>query len=357
MTEQLIIQFLWIGAGVFAGILILATVVKLREVWHARHWLTASGRVISSKVESRRRTGVGDTAATLGNFAAVSYEYKVGGRHYTGKRISIGEQAADVGVEIVLDRYPKGAAVDVFYNPANPQQAVLERDLPPNFGKTIGGLLAFVLGAAIIVPIGLRKFTSRIGGYLDRPENAAVVALLLGMATFVALIAIALQRQQRLVGNWPATAGTVVEAAVEARRSNRLRSSGNTYSVVYRPRITYAYEVRGREYRSERLRLGGQTSGMMIGWLRRFLYSGRDPAVPFGLVDSTGGEGDPDHIPPWVVREVGRYRQGARVVVYYNPASPAEAVLEKRLRALPLLWTVAAALLLLALAAAGIIGR
>jgi hypothetical protein len=358
MTEELITKFLWIGAAVFGGVLLLATAVKMREVWRARGWLTVPGRIVSSKVESRRRTGVGGKAGAMGNYPAVVYEYVVQGRKYTGKRLSIGEEVADAGVERTLGRYPKGAEVDVYYNPAKPQEAVLERDLPPNFGKAIGGLLAFIIGAAVILPIGFKEFTARISGYLDKPENAPWVAFLLGLAAFTAMIAFALQRQQSRVKGWIATSGTILESAVEARMVDHTEpGAGRDHRVIYRPRITYAYDVRGWRYQSDRVNFGGQTGGMMLGWLRRWLAGGREPNEKVVFIDSTGGRGNPDNIPPWVALEAGKYAKGLPLNIYYDPENPAEAVLEKRFRAMPVLYLVALGLLLLALAAGGVIGR
>jgi len=135
----------------------------------------------------------------MANYPLVVYEYKVNGRRFTGHRISVGEIAGDFAAESTVNRYPQGAEVEVYYNPADPKQAVLERDPPPNFGKAIGGLLAFILACAIMLPIGVQELTERISAYIDRPENAATVTFLLGMALFVALIAYALNRQQAQV--------------------------------------------------------------------------------------------------------------------------------------------------------------
>lgn len=355
MTQELIMKFIWIGAGVFAGILLLATVVKLREVWRCRNWLTTSGRIVTSKVESRPCTGVGEKAGTMGNFPLVTFEYTVRGRLFQGSRISVGEQAADVGVESMLDKYPQGAEVDVYYNPDDPEESVLERDLPPDFAKAIGGLLFFVVACAIILPIGIQEFSARLVGYIDKPENAMLVTLLLGMAGFVVLTGLALQRQVKQMAGWPSTGGTIVSTAVEAYRSDKIKEYGNRM-VHYRPRVIYAYEVRGRRYQSDQLAPGGKSGGMMVGWLSRLLQGKKEAAAQPDFVDAADGEGNPDHVPFWVTQTVAGYRPGANIVVFYNPDNPAEAVVEKRAKGIPVLWAVAAGLVVIALMAAGIIG-
>ena len=356
MTTELIIKFLWIGAGVFGGLLVLATAVKMREVWLARNWLMTAGRIITAKVESRRRTGVGEKAGTMANYPSVVYEYTVAGRRYTGKRINIGENLGDVDVEATLDRYPHGAKVDVYYNPAKPEQAVLEREPPPNFGKAIGGLLAVVVGCAVVLPIGIREFIDRIATYIERPENTAVVALLFGMAMLTALIGFALQRQQQTAEKWSSTVGTILETAIEAKWGPNAVVDRRKRGVTYQPRITYAYDVRGRRYQSDRLSLSGMTSGMMAAWLNRLAVRPNDPSAQIQFVDSTGGYGEIEQAPIWVVRQVAKYREGSEVIVHFDPSNPAEAILEKRTQHLSLIWGITAALLILALAAGGVIG-
>jgi hypothetical protein len=77
----------------------------------------------------------------------VSYDYTALGQRYTGNKISFGFTKAHNthrSAEAELTRYPVGSQVTVFYNPANPAEAVLER-------KAGNSVLATILGAAFIL--------------------------------------------------------------------------------------------------------------------------------------------------------------------------------------------------------------
>ena len=85
-------DIVWVGvvaAGMFGGVIGIAVVAKLREVRAAAGWPSTIGKVISSKVQARRKR-TGDEAASVGNYPLVDYEYEVKGQTYTGSRISIG---------------------------------------------------------------------------------------------------------------------------------------------------------------------------------------------------------------------------------------------------------------------------
>lgn len=143
--------FILIGAAMFTGVLAFAVVYKLVEVSAARRWPVTTGKILSSGIAARRKPSQphGDRVA---NYPQVVYEYRVGGRRYRGERLSIGEAVGNFGVEETLARYPAGAAVQVYYNPANPAEAVLERELPPQFAKGITyAFLIFLGGAAILL--------------------------------------------------------------------------------------------------------------------------------------------------------------------------------------------------------------
>lgn len=87
-------------------------------------WRATNGRVLKSRVE-----------VSGGNYATVSpyilYEYEVHGRTYQNTQIKVGDRfiSARTSREAydLVDRYPVGADVTVFYDPANPDESALER--------------------------------------------------------------------------------------------------------------------------------------------------------------------------------------------------------------------------------------
>jgi Protein of unknown function (DUF3592) len=363
MDTDIFIRFFWIVIAVFGGIVLLATVVKLREVWRCSKWLVTSGKVVDSKVESRRRGGLrqGEDTDTMGNYPLVVFEYTVEGQNYKGKRISVGEQMPDFQVAETLGKYPVGAAVDVFYNPLSPGQSVLERDLPPNFIKAFAGIFVFLFACAIILPIGIREFTERIAGYIDKPENGAVVSVLLGLFIFVVLLTVALHRQLQKADGWPSTAGKVVSSFVEAALTVAMDGSTRSVfrrTVVYQAKVIYSYQVRGRTYQGDRLTLGRSSAGSVVARVvNRFKAKTNSKRQP-DFVDSTPDKrGNSDAVPAWVTGRVLSYPAGMAIKVFYNPENPAEAIVEKQISGILWLYMVAAVLLLLALKLAGVIGH
>ena len=90
----------------------------------AKNWATVSGRVITSRVEVS-----GGEYTSVNPF--VVYQYNVYGRDYTNSQI----RAGDIHVSAyssrdsynIVDRYPVGIEVTVYYDPEDPQRSALER--------------------------------------------------------------------------------------------------------------------------------------------------------------------------------------------------------------------------------------
>jgi hypothetical protein len=88
---------------------------------------------------------------------------------------------------------------------------------------------------------------------------------------------------------WLSTTGTILMSSVQTSHS------GNSHSTY--PVIVYSYIVNGQSYQSQRIRAGDQFLTVRLA----------------GQAQAT----------------VARYPIGKSVTVYYNPANPAESVLEK----------------------------
>jgi hypothetical protein len=109
----------------------------------SRDWPSTSGTVESAAVamqpESNERKLFG---------ARVRYRYEVGGRGFTGERISFesGPSPNRGLAEAIVQRYAPGSTVRVFYDPAHPERAVLE----PGGTKLLPWLLR---GAGILLAL------------------------------------------------------------------------------------------------------------------------------------------------------------------------------------------------------------
>ena len=320
-------DFVLLIGSMMIGVLIFGTLYKYFEVSKASRWNCTPGRVLSSRAKARKvRTIDSLSRAEVGadlnvrNFADLVYEYRIGGKTYRGKRISVGEDLGDLFVEQRLAKYRVGASVEVYYNPRNPQQAVLERDAPEGVWQTMAIFIAVAIALLVGAKIGFPVLIDALRANLVRPERAVPVAALAGLALFVAALARAAAKQAEAARSWPWIDGVIESAQVEhfrARVANfRLTARWRRY---FKPDIVYRYSVGGVDFMGSRLILAAR------------LYSGA---------------------PGYSRRLVERYPPGTRVTVYYNPANAAEAVLHPEARVPWIAWTLAALLAFGALALA-----
>jgi hypothetical protein len=110
---------------VILNVIFLAIIVATRRKMNAvQGWSSAMGTVLASYLE-RRSSSDGST-----NYPVVQYSYQVGGQMYQGAKIAPGMEVGGTGAGKVVNRYPQGAQVMVFYDPNNPTDAVLEKKSP-----------------------------------------------------------------------------------------------------------------------------------------------------------------------------------------------------------------------------------
>jgi len=162
----------------------VATFFGVREVLEAnasKDWPTTQGKIIESSVEYEtrpRKPGETGSSKKKDYRAKISYRYWVDDVALTGSRIayvkkmsfqlkadglldtkksdtrSIERSIARVRAQGIVDRYPKGKSVSVYYKPDNPKVCVLEPGLglqafvAPVFGVFIiivGGVIAWAV--------------------------------------------------------------------------------------------------------------------------------------------------------------------------------------------------------------------
>ena len=110
---------------VILNVIFLAIIFATRRKMIAvQSWSSAMGTVLASYLE-RRSSSDGST-----NYPVVQYSYQVGGQSYQGAKIAPGMEVGGTGAGKVVNRYPQGAQVMVFYDPNNPSDAVLEKKAP-----------------------------------------------------------------------------------------------------------------------------------------------------------------------------------------------------------------------------------
>jgi hypothetical protein len=141
-----IFLLVFVGAGIYALTLYAREKKKGAET---QTWPAVSGRVVEAYVaEDVQVDSEGDRNRVFA--PRVVYEYEVNGQTYRGDRLRIGIESFSGSrrrVEQELARYPVGSAVTVYYNPANPAEAVLQRGA--------GSKAALVIGITFLVIAGM----------------------------------------------------------------------------------------------------------------------------------------------------------------------------------------------------------
>jgi hypothetical protein len=106
-------------------------------------WPSVLGRVTASAVVAE---GAFQTDGSTSYYPQIRYTYVVAGRGYAGQRrslLNVGvEGVFRGGAQRIVERYPVGSDVLVFYDPANPSEAILERTDP-------------VAGPTLLVAVGV----------------------------------------------------------------------------------------------------------------------------------------------------------------------------------------------------------
>jgi Protein of unknown function (DUF3592) len=134
---------------VFA-VLVAVSAISLPPYVRAKkseHWPTAAGIISANWL----RVGIGKR----GRFyhPEIAFRYRVGGADYQGSRISFkfDRDGPQREAQSILDRYPMGSAVKVYYDPANPAFGILqpgrndEMQLLYNVDLWLIGIFSFLL--------------------------------------------------------------------------------------------------------------------------------------------------------------------------------------------------------------------
>jgi hypothetical protein len=115
----------------------------------SRSWPSTTGRITNSGVSSHTsRDSDGDMEVSYS--ISVEYEYAVKGQNFNSRNISFGARNSHrhrSQAEAELANYQVGKTVAVFYNPANPEEAVLERNASGSNALAIIGIIFTVMGA------------------------------------------------------------------------------------------------------------------------------------------------------------------------------------------------------------------
>ena len=240
--------FVWIfGLPVFLVALVIVVTLRVRR---AEKWEEGQAHITKSRVTVKRHQFSGEETK-ITNTASVAYDFSAGSQLFHGDRISLGFAPAD-NVNETLKRYPVGATVPVFYDPANPEECVLERKPPASLGCIWGGALVAVL-VYLAVLLSVSRSESLVDGLSAVHHTALprvhhpVVMIISGLFGLFCLGSWLWNRRHvRKAFPWLVTKGRIVSGKTEIYVA---LGGGHTGShKYYHALIEFAYTVDGQEY-------------------------------------------------------------------------------------------------------------
>ena len=128
--------FTILGAGfAIVSVCVLAMFLSERRAARASsEWPSVEGRILSSELDFWQERNRDTGRSTTVYVANVEYGYRVNGKRHMSRRVAFGGRGSTASakgydksaVQAVVERYPTGKAVDVYHDPHDPAQAVLE---------------------------------------------------------------------------------------------------------------------------------------------------------------------------------------------------------------------------------------
>ena len=166
-----------------------------------------------------------------------------------------------------LDHYRVGTTVPVYYDPKNPENALLERDPPLPIVElyAIAAEVFLVALAVLALFWNISGIFDGVAGYF--PEKAflpRVAFFALGGVMVLALLW-ASRREAAQASAWSQVAGRIVSSTVEHYRQRvggaRTGVLTRVLTTFYEAVVEYAYSVNGRDYHGTRLSFGARAAG------------------------------------------------------------------------------------------------
>lgn len=143
------IFLVFLGIGFMPG-----SYENLKGSISSESWPKTNGLIKKSTRESR----VVATGLAIGlpyKVGLIVYEYNVKRVKFISTRISY---RGGNPTKETLDKYPEGLSVQVYYNPHNPKEAVLEPGLKSTAYFELGGVILFFLVGGYLMIFGLKQF-------------------------------------------------------------------------------------------------------------------------------------------------------------------------------------------------------
>ncbi|MFX1377428.1 MAG: DUF3592 domain-containing protein [Promethearchaeota archaeon] len=283
----------WFSIIFFAiGILIFILIIRYIVITtRCSKWPVVTGEVIQSQMKPKYKK-LAEFADTFHTPAAIyqpdiTYTYEIDGEKYsnntlrpTGRNVYKEKPL----VQRVLNIFPEGRKVYIFYDPQNPQKSVLDPWI------RFSPVAITVPTALIFLGLGFS-----FSGYSFLIQLGI---MLISFALYTASVLIIGQNFRYLVKasrskKWPYVEGEINKVMVYRKQDEQ--------TVSYNVDVTYTYEVEGQKYTNHQIKLDF-THGT-----RTFV-----PKI-------------------FAMMKVEKYQEGKKINVFYNPRDYNESILERGL--------------------------
>jgi len=116
---------------VLLGLFFIFISKDLLLAWKSNSWIATEGKIIESKLLSHGRSMM--IGYNYERYSAlIKYEYKAEDQKYESNKVRffpMGTSVSKNAVEKLLAEYPSNSAIEVYYDPEHPNQALLQKGL------------------------------------------------------------------------------------------------------------------------------------------------------------------------------------------------------------------------------------
>ena len=174
-NDEIPAAFRWIfclGFMFIGLVFLLLGGYQLLQGLTTKDWPAAPGKILSSKVQSGTSNSRGPARTTTGSSKRYSvdvrYRYELDGQEFEGDRLRFGNVSykSRSKAQKVMNRYPRGKEVEVFYDPENPQSSVLIKGIGLSWLAVGLGAAMFLLGLVMLIKtaMGARRNSEHTAG-------------------------------------------------------------------------------------------------------------------------------------------------------------------------------------------------
>lgn len=164
VSKKVTLRILLASAAVGVGVIIFG-IVEWQRARSAENWPTVEGVVVSAEIERHRSTRSDGSRSNRRYSPDITYRYQIYGDVYENDRVMFAQYSSNTerGIRPIVDRYPEGSRVTVYYHPRKPELSVLEP------GTTTGNYFIPLFG--VVWLLGSLVFWWVFAAYM--PEDVA----------------------------------------------------------------------------------------------------------------------------------------------------------------------------------------